>query len=243
LSNYTKSTNFAAKDSLASGNPAKIVKGTEIDTEFSNIETAVNSKADSTAVALKANIASPTFTGTPLAPTPSATDDSTQIATTGWVRDANLTLGTAAAGSGTFVDFTGIPSWVKRVTITGASISTNGTASPIVQLGTSGGIEATGYLGAGSLGGGTPIVTQYTAGFGIPSNLAANVIHFSLVLTLVNPSTNLWSCSCTVAASSSDGVGVSAGSKALSGVLDRVRLTTTSGTPVFDSGVVNIIYE
>lgn len=55
MSNYTKTTNFATKDSLASGNPAKIVKGSEIDAEFDNLQTAVNSKANS---------ASPTFTGT-----------------------------------------------------------------------------------------------------------------------------------------------------------------------------------
>tara|TARA_R110000822_G_scaffold142837_1_gene280970 strand:- start:95 stop:328 length:234 start_codon:yes stop_codon:yes gene_type:complete len=55
MSNYTKTTNFATKDSLASGNPAKIVKGSEINTEFDNLQTAVNSKANS---------ASPTFTGT-----------------------------------------------------------------------------------------------------------------------------------------------------------------------------------
>lgn len=55
MSNYTKLTNFAAKDALATGNPAKIVTGTDIDTEYNNIQTAVNSKADK---------ASPTFTGT-----------------------------------------------------------------------------------------------------------------------------------------------------------------------------------
>jgi hypothetical protein len=55
MSNYTKSTNFATKDTLTSGDPLKIVKGTEINTEFDNIATAVNSKADT---------ASPTFTGT-----------------------------------------------------------------------------------------------------------------------------------------------------------------------------------
>lgn len=55
MSNYTKTTNFTVKDTLASGNPAKIIKGSEIDTEFSNIQTAV---------ATKANTASPTFTGT-----------------------------------------------------------------------------------------------------------------------------------------------------------------------------------
>ena len=64
MSNYTKSTDFASKDSLPSGNPAKIVKGTEIDTEFNDI---------ATAVATKANIASPTFSGTVTATTVNVT--------------------------------------------------------------------------------------------------------------------------------------------------------------------------
>ena len=60
MSDYTKSTNFATKDNLSSGNPLKIVKGTEIDTEFNNIATAIATKAD---------LASPTFTGSPVLPT------------------------------------------------------------------------------------------------------------------------------------------------------------------------------
>jgi hypothetical protein len=87
LSNYTKSTNFATKDALPSGDPLKIVKGTEIDTEFNNIATAVATKAD---------LASPTFTGTPLAPTASAGDNSTQIATTAYA-DSAITAAIAAA--------------------------------------------------------------------------------------------------------------------------------------------------
>jgi hypothetical protein len=55
MSNYSKTTNFTVKDSLASGNPAKIIKGSEIDDEFDNIETAISTKSDA---------ASPTFTGT-----------------------------------------------------------------------------------------------------------------------------------------------------------------------------------
>jgi hypothetical protein len=84
MSNYVKSTDFAAKDALASGNAAKIVKGTEIDTEFNNIATAVATKAD---------LASPTFTGTPTLPTgtiavtQSTSDDSTKLATTAFVQD------------------------------------------------------------------------------------------------------------------------------------------------------------
>lgn len=79
MTNYTKSTNFASKDSLASGNALKIVKGTEIDTEFNNIATAVATKAD---------ILSPTLTGTPLAPTASAGTNTTQVATTAFVAAA-----------------------------------------------------------------------------------------------------------------------------------------------------------
>ena len=84
MSNYTKSTDFAAKDALASGNAAKIVKGTEIDAEFNNIATAIATKAD---------LASPTFTGTPAMPTgttavtQSTSDDSTKLATTAFVQD------------------------------------------------------------------------------------------------------------------------------------------------------------
>jgi len=74
MSNYTKTTNFATKDSLPSGNAAKIVKGTEIDTEYNNI---------ATAVATKANSASPTFTGTVTAATVNVTGTLTADTITG----------------------------------------------------------------------------------------------------------------------------------------------------------------
>jgi len=83
MSDYTKSTNFATKDSLSSGNALKIVKGTEIDTEFNNIATAIATKAD---------LASPTFTGTPLAPTASTSTSTTQLATTAFVQAVAQTL-------------------------------------------------------------------------------------------------------------------------------------------------------
>ena len=79
MTDYVKSTNFASKDSLASGNPLKIVKGTEIDIEFNNIATAVASKADTT---------SPVFAGTPTAPTAAAGTNTTQLATTAFVTAA-----------------------------------------------------------------------------------------------------------------------------------------------------------
>lgn len=79
MAQYVKATNFASKDALLSGDPNKIVKGTEIDDEFSAIQTSVNSKADTL---------SPTLTGTPLAPTATAGTSSTQIATTAFVTTA-----------------------------------------------------------------------------------------------------------------------------------------------------------
>ena len=79
MSSYTKSTDFASKDALLTGNPLKVVKGTEIDDEFNAIQTAVNSKADTN---------SPTLTGTPTAPTASSGTSTTQIATTAFVQAA-----------------------------------------------------------------------------------------------------------------------------------------------------------
>lgn len=79
MSNYTKLTDFASKDSLPTGSAAKIVKGTEIDDEFQAIETAI---------ATKANTDSPALTGTPTAPTPAANDNSTKIATTAYIQGA-----------------------------------------------------------------------------------------------------------------------------------------------------------
>ena len=77
MANYTKATNFTAKDTLPTGNAGKIVKGTEIDTEFTAIASAVSSKADTN---------SPTFTGTPVAPTASSSTNTTQLATTAFVQ-------------------------------------------------------------------------------------------------------------------------------------------------------------
>ena len=89
MTDYTKSTNFATKDNLSSGNALKIVKGTEIDTEFNNIQTAIATKAD---------LASPTFSGTPSLPTgttgitQSSSNSSTALATTAFVQAVIGTL-------------------------------------------------------------------------------------------------------------------------------------------------------
>lgn len=92
MANYTKATDFAAKDALTTGDPAKIVKGTEIDAEFNAIATAINSKANTT---------SPTFTGIPAAPTAAAGTNTTQLATTAYVLANGVPSGAIMMWSGT----------------------------------------------------------------------------------------------------------------------------------------------
>jgi hypothetical protein len=101
MANYTKATNFTAKDGLPTGNSGKIVKGTEIDTEFTAIASAISSKAD---------LNSPALTGTPTAPTASAGTSTTQIATTAFVIANAIPSGLISMWSGTIAT---IPSgWV-----------------------------------------------------------------------------------------------------------------------------------
>ena len=108
MSNYVKATNFAVKDGLASGNPSKIIKGTEIDTEYNAIASAISSKAD---------LNSPTFTGTPAGPTASSGTNTTQLATTAFVTTAIAAATAALVPSGMIMIWSGsvgsIPSgWV-----------------------------------------------------------------------------------------------------------------------------------
>jgi len=101
MSNYTKATNFTAKDTLPTGNSGKIVKGTEIDTELTAVASAISSKAD---------LNSPALTGTPTAPTASAGTSTTQIATTAFVIANAVPSGLISMWSGTIAS---IPSgWV-----------------------------------------------------------------------------------------------------------------------------------
>jgi len=98
MSNYVKATNFAVKDGLSTGNPAKIIKGTEIDTEYNAIASAISSKAD---------LNSPTFTGTPAGPTASAGASTTQLATTAFVTTAIATAVSAVIPSGMIMIWSG----------------------------------------------------------------------------------------------------------------------------------------
>jgi hypothetical protein len=139
------------------------------------------------------------------------------------------------------IDFTSIPSWVKRITMMFNGVSTNGTSLLLVQMG-AGSIETTGYVSTaqsitGGVGGAN---ASSTAGMNIYSSLAANLLSGHMVLAYMG--SNLWISSHVGKVTTAAGA-FGAGNKTLSGTLDRVRLTTVNGTDTFDLGSVNILYE
>jgi hypothetical protein len=142
--------------------------------------------------------------------------------------------------SGTSIDFTGIPSWAKRITVMLSGVSTSGTSNLLMQLG-AGSVTTSGYVGGYFTTGDTG--ETFSSGFIIRSAvLAANLHYGSSVVS--NVTSNTWSESGVVAnGSASNIITVSGGSIALGGTLDRVRITTVNGTDTFDAGSINIMYE
>ena len=154
-----------------------------------------------------------------------------------------LVQGTAVATtSGTSVDFTGIPSWAKRITVMLDGVSTNGTSPVQIQLGDSGGIETTGYVGTGTafIPPNVVGVVAYTTGF-VPLGATATASRTGC-LFISNITANAW-IAIGIFDDQATQAGFSQGSKSLSATLDRVRLTTVNGTDTFDAGTVNIMYE
>lgn len=153
----------------------------------------------------------------------------------------SMTMGTRQlTTSGTTKDFTGIPAWVKRITVTFVGVSASGTSLLQIQLGDSGGVSITGYNGHASydVTGGSSLT-----GFLIsPRADPAASHHGQMVITLHELATNTWTYASNVNYSGNYTASGS-GSKSLSGTLDRIRLTTVNGTDTFDAGSINIMYE
>lgn len=151
------------------------------------------------------------------------------------------TAAVQATTSGTSKDFTSIPSWVKRITVMFNGVSSNGTNSPIIQLGDSGGIEATGYSATASDSGGR---LSETTGFPVARGVgASDQMTGILQLSLLDAATNTWVAMGNSTRTGSANTYFLSGSKALSATLDRIRVTTIGGTDTFDAGSVNILYE
>ena len=153
-----------------------------------------------------------------------------------------ITRGTAVAStSGTSIDFTGIPSWAKRITVMFNGVSTNGTSNSLIQIG-SGSFTTTGYSGYVMMA--TTARSAFSTGFMVTALQAADSSLSSFV-TLVNISGNTWieSGVITDPAGTVINSSQSSGKLVLAGILDRVRITTVNGTDTFDAGSINIMYE
>ena len=144
------------------------------------------------------------------------------------------------AASGASVNFTSIPSWAKRITVSFTGLSTNSSGPIGIQLGDAGGLETSGYSGAAFSA--TATYTNYSTSAIISgATAAASVFQGAVVITLLDSATNTWCFSGVIGQSNAASGCYTAGSKSLSATLDRVSVLANSGT--FDAGTINILYE
>jgi hypothetical protein len=200
-----------------------------------NSSNAVTSVTAGTGISVSASTGASTITNTGVTSAVAGTNISVSGATGAVTISSSsypLTSGTAVAStSGTSIDFTSIPSWVKRITVMFYGTSTSGTSNIWLQIGSSGTPQTTGYVG------------KSTSAFVVYINpLAAGTLGGSAVLT--NPTGNGWVASGAVCQSDANTTnGVIGGWVSLSGTLNIVRITTANGTDTFDAGSLNILYE
>ena len=167
------------------------------------------------------------------APAVAGTNTLTLLAATA-TSSANVLATAVASTSGTSIDFTSIPSWVKRITVMLNGVSTSSTSNYLLQIG-SGSIDTATYISACAY---TTNTVTSTNGFTIANGIGASDL-CSGVIVLAYLGSNVWAQSGVV---SSNVVRSSSGSKTLSGTLDRIRITSVM-PDTFDAGSVNILYE
>lgn len=252
LTNGSSQINVASISATGTANSNTFLRG---DGSWANVSTGGGGNGTVTSVnAATANGFS--FTGGPITtsgtltltvPAPGTSGNVLTSNGSAWYSSAGaypITSGTSVAStSGTSIDFTGIPSWVKRVTVIFNGVSTNGASQVLVQIG-SGSVTTSGYTSLGGLGaiaGGVGGTTS-TAGFVMGDNSASAVRYGTMII--VNITGTTWVSSHSIG---STGINYfdagGGGSPSLSGALDRVRITTVNGTDTFDAGSINILYE
>lgn len=144
--------------------------------------------------------------------------------------------------SGVAVQFTGIPSWARRITVVFNGVSTNGANNILVQLGTGGAPTSSGYAGYSVFSYASGVVpVSSTAGIPVFNNAASYNHYGELVLT--NISGNTWVASGQFVTAGTQGSTVSGGSIGLAGVLNYLRVVATNGTDAFDAGSINVFFE
>jgi hypothetical protein len=228
---------------------------------------AVPIKRRSTSGALISPVASELKAGVPIRVVYSAADTAMVLASGTWAANGDTTstgrmvdpafvaaalqggalvqaAAVAAAGQ-TAITFSGIPSWVKRITVCFSGLSTSGSAQVIIQLGTSGGPKTSGYLGTGMDNATGSNVQLMSSGFltqGISANSsAAGIRHGAFFINSM--SSNIWAFMGIGGKSDSALNYQGSGSVSLGGTLTSITITTMNGTDTFDAGSVNILWE
>jgi hypothetical protein len=194
-------------------------------------------------------ITAPAVAGTNTLTLPAVTDTlvglaATQTLTNKTIQGGAITSATAQAStSGTSINFTDIPSWVKRITVMFNGVSTSGTSIRQAQLG-AGSVTTSGYTSSGfGWTGGTNGVAS-TTGIIFDGQAPVAATAYNAVMTINNFGNNTWVASSLIAATTGTVQQfISTGAITLSGTLDRVRITTVNGTDTFDAGSINILYE
>ena len=153
-----------------------------------------------------------------------------------------IASGTAVSASGTAVDFTGIPSWVKRITVMFSGVTGSGTSNIQIQLGTSSGVTTTGYVSsAGHVYSSSAAGATSTTGLLTMAATANTVTHYGSMI-ISNLSGNNWVSQCCMGRQTAF-MEMAGGGITLGGTLDRIRITTVNGTDTFTAGSINILYE
>ena len=216
---------------------------------MANIITAGNSTNGGTAITTDTSGTLNIVTGSGSGATAVTVDGSGNMVVTGTLTASNGITGSIARGtavastSGTSIDFTSIPSGVKRITVMFQGVSTNSTNPIQVQIG-SGSYTVSGYISTGARIAGTTSSASSTVGFMVNTAPAATEIN-SGIFTLTNITSNSWVASFSGKSSTTLCL-VAGGDVSLSGALDRLRIvgsTTGSPTDTFDAGSINILYE
>jgi len=169
-------------------------------------------------------------------------DEDGTLTTAEQVLANKITLGEAKAATGVAVDFTGIPSWAKRVTVMFDGVSTNGTSSVCVRIGDTS-IHTSGYSSVSTLSSGTSVdISSDTSSF-VMRWLSASHIMFGVMVIEKMNNTFMYVQNHNIATLDGPRCAWGAGSKTLSHALSQIRITTENGTNQFDDGTINISWE
>jgi len=228
----TMSTQNANNVAITGGTITGLSSALPVASGGTGVTTSTGSGAN--VLASGASLASPTLNSPTLnSPTFGGTPGSSLI--------FKMSAGGVSASGSTSVDFTSMPSWINIITVTFRNISTVSNDNILVQLGTSSGVTTSGYVSTSiDFDGSGAVTTSSTSGFVFKVNPGSNIINGTMIIAYTG--SNAWVNNHT-ASINTNIMSVGGGTIALGGTLDRVRITTVSGTDAFDAGTLNVLYQ